>query len=115
MTVKTQPWRAIPMTTQIADPLVQALCNNDLESASWNSRSPSNLRIGTRLRTRRISYGISKKELSSQLGIGQDILELYETGAKRINARLLLRIAKLLDVRPDYFFRDYARGEYEIA
>jgi DNA-binding Xre family transcriptional regulator len=103
------------MTTQIADPLVQALCNNDLESASWNSRSPSNLRIGNRLRTRRISYGISKKELSAQLGIDQDNLDLYETGAKRVNARLLLRIAKLLDVRPDYFFQDYASGEYEIA
>jgi len=103
------------MTTQIADPLVQALYGKDTETSSWNSRSPSNLRIGTRLRTRRISYGISKKELSARLGIDQGDLDLYETGAKRVNAKLLLSIAKLLDVRLDYFFEDYARGEYEIA
>jgi DNA-binding Xre family transcriptional regulator len=103
------------MTTQIADPLVQALYNNDPENASWNSRSPSNLCIGSRLRTRRLSYGISKKELSARLGIDQDELELYESGAKRVNAKLLLRIAKVLDVRPDYFFQDYAGGECEIA
>jgi hypothetical protein len=32
-------------------------------------------------------------------------LAACEAGAKRINANLLFRIAKSLDVRPDYFFR----------
>lgn len=99
------------MTPPIADLLVLALDNRGAETNSWNSRSPSNLRIGNRLRTRRISYGISGEELSEQLGIDDDDLNLYETGAKRVNANLLLRIAKLLDVGPDYFFRDYAKGE----
>lgn len=99
------------MTTSIADPLFLVLDSKGAETTSWNSRSPSNLLIGSRLRTRRVSYGLSEEELSEQLGIDNDDLDLYETGAKRVNANLLLRIAELLDVGPDYFFRDHVKGE----
>jgi ribosome-binding protein aMBF1 (putative translation factor) len=99
------------MMTPIADPLVQVLDNKRAEKMSWSSRSPSNKCIGNRLRIRRISYGISGEELSERLGIDNDDLDLYEAGTKRLNANLLLRIAKLLDVQPDYFFQDYAKGE----
>ena len=58
---------------------------------------------------------MSKKELSAQLGIGQGDLDFYETGAKHVSAKLLVRTAKLLDVKLDYFFQAYAREEYEIA
>ncbi|HTT75583.1 MAG TPA: helix-turn-helix transcriptional regulator [Candidatus Binataceae bacterium] len=103
------------MTLPIADPLAQAFHTEEPETTLRNSWSPSNLRIGNRVRTRRISCGISKKELSEQLEIDQSDLDRYETGAKRVNAKLLFRIAKLLDVRPDYFFQDYAEGAYEPA
>jgi transcriptional regulator with XRE-family HTH domain len=43
--------------------------------------------------------------LCAQLEIKGDDLSAYESGEKRINANLLFRIAKLLDVRPDFFFR----------
>jgi transcriptional regulator with XRE-family HTH domain len=43
--------------------------------------------------------------LSRQLEIKGDDLSAYEAGEKRITANLLFRIAKLLDVRPDFFFR----------
>jgi DNA-binding XRE family transcriptional regulator len=99
------------MTSPIADPLLQALDSKESETLSWNSRSPSNLRIGNRLRTRRISYGISREALSERLGIDRDDLDLFETGTKRMNANLLLNIAKVLDVQLDYFFQDYASEE----
>jgi transcriptional regulator with XRE-family HTH domain len=54
---------------------------------------------------------MSAGKLSKQLGIDNVELDLYESGTKRVNANLLLRIAKLLGVKPDYFFRDYASGE----
>jgi hypothetical protein len=47
------------------------------------------------------------------LGIHRDELDDYEAGAERVGANLLLRIAKLLDVRPDYFFRGYTEKELE--
>ena len=53
------------MTTSIADPLVLVLDNKGAETTSWNSRSPSNLLIGSRLRTRRVSYGLSEKNLAN--------------------------------------------------
>jgi transcriptional regulator with XRE-family HTH domain len=37
-------------------------------------------------------------------------LNSYESGERRVSASLLLRIAKLLNVRPDYFFQDFAEG-----
>jgi transcriptional regulator with XRE-family HTH domain len=43
----------------------------------------------------------------------RDDLNAYEAGAERVSANLLLRIAKLLDVRPDYFFQDYTERELE--
>ena len=34
-------------------------------------------------------------------------LSAYEQGAKRVSANLLIRIAQMLEVRPDYFFQGY--------
>jgi transcriptional regulator with XRE-family HTH domain len=64
-----------------------------------------NALIGSRVRVRRISRGITQQELSRQLEIKSDDLAAYEAGAERISSNLLFRIAKSLDVRPDYFFR----------
>jgi transcriptional regulator with XRE-family HTH domain len=75
-------------------------------SAVGGDTVPSNnALIGSRVRTRRIARGISRQELSRQLEIKGDDLSAYEAGEKRITANLLFRIAKLLDVRPDFFFR----------
>jgi transcriptional regulator with XRE-family HTH domain len=63
------------------------------------------------LRLRRTWLGVSEGELCDELGIDRDDLYDYEQGAKRVGANLLLRIAKLLDVRPDYFFHGYTADE----
>ena len=70
--------------------------------------------IGSRISVRRTSRGISQQELSRQLEIISDDLAAYEAGAERISANLLFRIAKVLDVRPDHFFRA-SSGEDAIA
>ena len=82
----------------------------DLKAAN-TTRNSINVFIGSRLRARRISCGISEKELSERLQADTEDVHAYEEGAKRICANLLLRIAKLLDVRPDYFFQGYPAGE----
>jgi transcriptional regulator with XRE-family HTH domain len=58
---------------------------------------------------------MTQQELSKLLGIGRDNLAAYEAGEERINANLLLRIANLLDVQPDYFFRSYAKEDWKMA
>ena len=75
------------------------------------TRSMSAVCVGRRLRTKRTSSGISEAEFSKKLGIGRADLRAFEQGAARISARLLLQIAKLLDVPPDYFFRGYSTKE----
>jgi hypothetical protein len=69
--------------------------------------SPVDTWIGGRVRIKRTSRGISGQEFCSALSIDGDELAAFEAGEKRINANLLFRIAKLMDVRPDYFFRGY--------
>jgi transcriptional regulator with XRE-family HTH domain len=71
----------------------------------------TNACIGRRLRVKRMSRGISEGELCDKLGIDRPDLNNYEQGAKRVRANLLLRIAELLNVRPDHFFRGYTAEE----
>jgi transcriptional regulator with XRE-family HTH domain len=71
--------------------------------------------IGSRVRIRRTSRGMTQHELSELLDIDRDNLATNEAGVKRINAKLLFEIAKLLDVRPDYFFRGYTTENWNAA
>jgi transcriptional regulator with XRE-family HTH domain len=84
-------------------------------AAGGETVASDNALIGSRVRARRISLGISQPELSRQLEIKSDDLAAYEAGEERINANLLFRIAKLLDVRPDYFFRVSSREDAKAA
>jgi transcriptional regulator with XRE-family HTH domain len=67
--------------------------------------------IGNRIRIKRTSRGVSQEEFCKLLGIGWNDLAAFEAGAKRINANLLFRVAKSLDVRPEYFFRGYVEEQ----
>ena len=74
--------------------------------------------LGGRLRDKRTSSGLSQLQLAEKLGIDPKDVDLYETGAKRISADRLLRIAKALGVRPVYFFgfsEDRTLGKDEPA
>jgi DNA-binding transcriptional regulator YiaG len=73
--------------------------------------SPVDMWIGSRVRIKRTSRGMGQQEFCKLLGVGQNDLAAFEAGAKRINAKLLFRIAKSLDVRPDYFFRGYVEEQ----
>jgi len=69
--------------------------------------SPVDVWIGTHVRIKRTSRGMTQQEFSKLLGIDQNDLAAFEAGAERINANLLFRIAESLDVRPDFFFLGY--------
>jgi DNA-binding XRE family transcriptional regulator len=86
----------------IADELVQSAIKVDS-----TVRSPVDMWVGSRVRIKRTSRGMTKHEFSRLLGIDRNDLAAFEAGAERINANLLFRIAKSLDARLDYFFRGY--------
>ena len=71
--------------------------------------------IGSRVRVRRTSRGMTQQEFSDLLDIDRDTFAAHEAGVERINAKLLFRIAKLLDVRPNYFFGGYTTEDWKAA
>jgi hypothetical protein len=90
-----------------ADKSVQSAIGVD----STRRTSPVDMWIGSRVRIKRTSRGMSQQEFCTLLCIDWNDLATFEAGAKRINANLLFRVAKSLDVRPDYFFRGYAEEQ----
>jgi DNA-binding transcriptional regulator YiaG len=90
---------------------VMATADESAQSAidvdSTTPMSPVTMWIGSRVRIKRTSRGMSQQEFCKLSGIGWNDLAAFEAGAKRINANLLSRVARSLDVRPDYFFRGY--------
>lgn len=86
---------------------------DDGAATTFPRGSPSNVWIGRRLRAKRTGRGLTQQELSQRLGIGCNDFNAYEAGTKRISAKLLLRIAHLLEVRPGYFFQGYTAAELE--
>jgi transcriptional regulator with XRE-family HTH domain len=60
--------------------------------------------LGSRLRDKRTSTGWSQEQLAEKLQIDPKDISAYENGAKRISADRLLRLSKVLGVRPVYFF-----------
>ena len=92
-----------------ADDLVRSAI--DVNSATRTSLV--DVWIGSRVRIRRTSLGVSRQEFSKRLGVDRRDLAAFENGAERIKANILFRIAELLDVRPDYFFRGYVEEKLE--
>jgi ribosome-binding protein aMBF1 (putative translation factor) len=95
-----------------SDGLAEAPDSSLSKTVPCSTSSPSNIRIGNRLRVIRESHGISEKELSIRLAIDFSDLNSYESGEQRVSASLLLRIARLLNVKPEYFFQDFAKDQF---
>ena len=87
-----------------ADELLQSEDSVDVTTQA----SSVDMFTGSRVRVKRTSRGMTQQEFSELLDIDCETLAAHEAGVERINARLLFQIAKLLDVRPDYFFRGYS-------
>jgi transcriptional regulator with XRE-family HTH domain len=60
--------------------------------------------IGSRVRMRRVSIGMSQEKLGDMLGLTFQQVQKYEKGVNRIGASRLLHIAGILDVGIEFFF-----------
>jgi transcriptional regulator with XRE-family HTH domain len=77
-----------------------------LNASASTAAESLNALVGERVCLRRTWLGLSRQKLSKSLRIETSELAAHETGAKRMNANLLLRAAEILNVPPDYFFQD---------
>ena len=94
------------MPTLVTSAAVE-LAKSATEVNSIRRVSPVDAWIGSRVRIKRTSRGISEQGFSRSLSIKGNDLAAFEAGEKRTNANLLFGIAKLMDARPAYFFRGY--------
>ena len=67
--------------------------------------------IGKRVRERRLMLGITVQELAVVLGVPYQQAHKYETGANRLSAGRLYRLAEALGVEVGHFFRETGTGE----
>src|SRR5262245_61793694 len=64
----------------------------------------TDIRIGMRMRLRRIECDLSQQHIADQLGLSFQQVQKYEKGINRIGASRMQQIAAILKVPPAYFF-----------
>lgn len=77
-------------------------------SKIMSTPDPIDVSIGSRLRQRRLSLGLSQPALAKTLGITFQQIQKYERGSNRIVASRLYRLAQVLRVPIQYFFQGLA-------
>jgi transcriptional regulator with XRE-family HTH domain len=68
------------------------------------NRSAVDEHVGTRVRSRRKSLGMSQSTLADELGVTFQMIQRYEYGLCRLSASTLYATAVALEVPIDYFY-----------
>jgi transcriptional regulator with XRE-family HTH domain len=82
------------------------------------SANPVDRHVGARIRMQRMVRGVSQKDLGNAVGVSFQQVQKYEKGTNRVSASRLQRIAKVLEVMPDFFFEEAqakAAGSKDVA
>lgn len=72
--------------------------------ASLGKRDDIDAYVGSRISLRRSALGLSQTALAQHLGISFQQVQKYETGANRISASRLHRVAMVMGTSVDSFF-----------
>jgi transcriptional regulator with XRE-family HTH domain len=67
---------------------------------------PTDVHVGSRLRLRRSTLGMSQEKLAAALGITFQQVQKYEKGANRISSSRLQHMARVLNVPISFFFEE---------
>ncbi|GAB5378357.1 MAG: helix-turn-helix domain-containing protein [Acuticoccus sp.] len=68
--------------------------------------NPIDIHVGSRLKLRRTTMGMTQEKLGEQLGVTFQQVQKYEKGTNRIGASRLQEIAEILDAPVSYFFEE---------
>ena len=71
--------------------------------------------VGSRVRMRRVSIGMSQEKLGDMLGLTFQQVQKYEKGMNRISVARLVEIARILGVDIDFFFDGIKPGKGEAG
>ena len=62
------------------------------------------MHVGSRVKLRRVMFGMSQEQLASEIGVTFQQVQKYERGANRIGASRLYQLARVLDVAIEFFY-----------
>lgn len=72
--------------------------------------------VGQKVRQARIFRGMSQEDLAVAIGLTFQQVQKYENGSNRLSASRIYQIAKILRLKPAYFFEGLPEyGDDEIA
>ncbi|MGO4524964.1 helix-turn-helix domain-containing protein [Microvirga sp. 2MCAF35] len=76
-------------------------------------KAPSDVdkHVGSRVRARRLTVGISQEKLGEMLGLTFQQVQKYEKGTNRIGSGRLHQIATALQVPVSFFYDGQANGQ----
>ena len=66
--------------------------------------NPVDAHVGYNAWTMRSKLGFSQGQIAEQLGLTLDEYQECETGMRRYGPERLLKLARLMDISPNYFF-----------
>lgn len=72
---------------------------------------PVDVHVGKRIRSCRVSLGISQQRLGEDLGISFQQVQKYENGSNRVSASRLYQISEIFGVPMAYFFDGLDRSQ----
>jgi len=96
----------LPRSHQIPAVGSTAISVQESSMASKKSPNPIDTHVGSRVRLRRMMFGMSQEKLGERLGITFQQIQKYEKGTNRIGASRLQAIARVLSVPVSFFFED---------
>lgn len=70
--------------------------------------------LGERIKRARVATGLNQRELAEAVGVSAMAISKYERGENTPSSTVLLALAKALEVRTEYFFRETAMELEEI-
>lgn len=66
--------------------------------------TPTDKRVGTQIRSRRLMLGLSQTALGDAVGVTFQQIQKYEKGINRVSASRMQQIAQVFDVPVTFFF-----------
>lgn len=88
----------------------KAAASRKISNTNKRSADERDVRIGQRLRTRRMELKISQQELGNVLGVSFQQIQKYEKGVNRLGAARLVQLAEALDTNTEYFIGELEKG-----
>jgi transcriptional regulator with XRE-family HTH domain len=79
-----------------------------MKERSKRGPAAADVRIGDRMRARRMMLGMSQTELGAALDVTFQQIQKYERGINRVSASTMERLAATLGVPITYFFDDHS-------